>query len=145
MISNDDIACYIGATIVPGMLRAGIKFHTIEYVNDVIKRHMRSQTFFCGEDTLTLANIYARAIETKEKNVRLVRFKQLGETALIISGMFRDYACKRMGNMYYIDMGALAYASAAPLALVSSSVYDDVSCSFAVIANVIDEAIRDGK
>jgi hypothetical protein len=143
MISNDDMTRYINATLMPKLLSAGIGFHAIEYVSDVIKRNLRTSTFFVGgNDVPLLVDLYSSAITSKEKNVKLVKFKQLGETALVISGMFRKYAIKRMGNMYYIDMGSTAYASAASLSIISSNVYDDVSRSFSNVSDIINDTIE---
>lgn len=87
----------------------------------------------------TLVDILKASLENPDKRMELT--KDLGETALVISGIFYDYLLRHcISPTYYIEMGQQAYDTLAGLSHpLRTEVYDEIARKFPGIVCVLNE------
>ncbi len=87
----------------------------------------------------TLVEILKKSLEDPDKRKDLT--KDLGETALVIAGMFYDHLLhRRISSRYYIEMGQQAYDTLAGLTRPPHArVYDELARKFSGVVRVLNE------
>ncbi len=96
-----------------------------------------------GFDEVPLALLYARALQsTRHERARLLR--EMGDTALFVSGFFAASLHDGAGNLrYYCDLGGHAYARLAheheSAASAGPVVFGELSAQFRVFVDVLSE------
>lgn len=95
----------------------------------------------------SLTLMMADAVDEPHGTERFIRFRELGDTALYVTGFFRDYLARRgVDRSYVITVGGQAYNTAAALLrvvrvqdLAYSKVYDELARKFDALVDVLSE------
>ncbi|MCC7535760.1 MAG: hypothetical protein IT379_06085 [Deltaproteobacteria bacterium] len=95
----------------------------------------------------SLTLMLADAVEVPSGTERFQRFRELGDTALYVTGFFRDYLARRgVDRSYVVTVGGRAYGSAAALCRIVrvqsveySDVYEELANKFDLIGDVLSE------
>lgn len=129
---------YLGSLFIESSGIEGLKLLSLsrEYVIQTLVAFLRSDSFFNDDPgTPALAWLYKRAMELNGVQQRNA-LRQLGDTALFVSGFFNDHVERSpVGTGYYIDMGGAAYQRLS--AMARSEVFWELSQKFPSIVEVL--------
>lgn len=95
----------------------------------------------------SLTLMLADAFEVPTGTEKLKRFRELGDTALYVTGFFRDYLARRgVDRSYVVTVGGQAYGSAAALSRIvrvqsveHTDVYEELANKFDLLGDVLTE------
>lgn len=123
---------------------------TVVYIGELLARFSRTNHVYQGQAgdgaRLTLADLYANAIDASSRGQKLAAFKQLGDVALFVAGLFSGSLCRKPVDVdYYVQMGSGAYGTLAsnapggPTSADDGNVYEELSRRFVDFVDVLDE------
>ncbi len=116
--------------------RVNPQHECIEYVADIMVRHLQSEDFFAkGQEgelkNNVLADLYAEYLNGTADS-RKVSLRRLGDICLLISGFFSDSLNRKLVDIdYYLGMGGSAYSTlshmnAAPVKMLYQEMADKI-------------------
>jgi hypothetical protein len=113
------------------------------YVVDLLGRRVRADAPPAnepGHDAMPLALLYLRALQAaSHERARLLR--EMGDTALFLSGFFGDALVEKIGDLrYYRRLGGDAYARLGrERTWLGSDVFSELAARFQELADVLSE------
>ena len=113
------------------------------YVVDLLGRCVRADALPAnepGHDAMPLALLYLRALQAASHE-RARRLREMGDTALFLSGFFGDALVERIGDLrYYRRLGGDAYARLGrERSWLGSDVFSELAARFQELADVLSE------
>lgn len=114
-----------------------------QYVVDLLGRRVRSEPplpLGPGQDEMPLALLYLHALQAASHE-RARRLREMGDTALFLSGFFGDALVERVGDLrYYRRLGGDAYARLGrERTWIGADVFSELARRFHEIADVLSE------
>jgi hypothetical protein len=113
------------------------------YVVDLLGRCVRADALPAGDsghDAMPLALLYLRALQAASHE-RPRRLREMGDTALFLSGFFGDALVGKVGDLgYYRRLGGDAYARLGrERTWLGSDVFSELAARFQDLADVLSE------
>jgi hypothetical protein len=113
------------------------------YVVDLLGRCVRADALPAadpGHDQMPLAMLYLRALQAASHE-RSRRLREMGDTALFLSGFFGDALVEKVGDLrYYRTLGGDAYARLGrERSWLGSDVFSELAARFHELADVLSE------
>jgi hypothetical protein len=113
------------------------------YLVDLLTRCLRADALPAPEpgfDDVPLALLYLRALQAPAHE-RARRLRQMGDTALFVSGFFADGLADRDGDLrYYRRLGGFAYARLGrERSWLGTDVFTELAARFPAYADVLSE------
>ena len=124
---------------------------TVEYVGNLLARFSRAESFVRKDGQrrgpAALADLYKEAVEAPTSGARMEAFRQLGDVALFVAGLFSGSLRRRLVDVdYYVSMGQGAYGTIADTEsnvdcprIGGESVYAELADKFVGFVDVLDE------
>lgn len=115
------------------------EFYLVNLLSDF---HKHERSFEAAEDAFEkpLATLFMEALNT-DPSTRLLRLRRLGDTILVVSGLFTDRVQKTLVKLpYYVSIGGAAYARLANMLDSEREFFDlymELSRKFAAFVRVI--------
>lgn len=113
------------------------------YVVDLLGRCVRADALPAsdpGHDAMPLAMLYLRALQAAAHE-RPRRLREMGDTALFLSGFFGDALVEKVGDLrYYRTLGGDAYARLGrERSAIGANVFAELAARFHELADVLSE------
>lgn len=113
------------------------------YVVDLLGRCVRADALPApdpGHDSMPLAMLYLRALQAAAHE-RPRRLREMGDTALFLSGFFGDALVEKVGDLrYYRRLGGDAYARLGrERTAIGADVFAELAARFHELADVLSE------
>lgn len=118
---------------------------TLWYLSHMLARFGRSESLFAYDegrfDLRPLALLYGDAMEADDDHQRCLFLQQLGDMALFLGALFPERFTKRgIQQDYVVGMGGGAYDYLAENARRNRHVFQELSCMFAKILELVSVA-----
>lgn len=152
LIDSGSIREYFHVSINSAFHRNGVEARTDTraYIVNVLTFFNNSAHLFGNDrgrrDIRPLAMLYADAVYAETTSERYSALRQLGDTALFISGIFPDsLPRKAVGIDYYVGMGRSAYSAAAesvtqlPSVAAAKAVFGELCDKFVAVVDVLND------
>jgi hypothetical protein len=116
---------------------------TQHYLVDLLSRCLRADALAAAEpgvEEMPLALLYLRALQTAARE-RARRLREMGDTALFVSGFFAESIIEKIGDLrYYRTLGGDAYARLGrERSWLGADVFSELAARFHVFADVLAE------
>lgn len=113
------------------------------YVVDLLGRCVRADALPArdpGHDSMPLAMLYLHALQAASHE-RARRLREMGDTALFLSGFFGDALVEKVGDLrYYRTLGGDAYARLGrERSFFGADVFSELAARFQELADVLSE------
>lgn len=152
VITDMDLREHFRATVLVAVTNqhVDVEEETIFYLVNMLTYFARADRLFDetpdGVVMQPLALIYGKAIQARSMEDRHRAFKQLGDVALLVAGMFADSLNRKLVDVdYYIAMGSSAYACLSDEGRQSlrtkafKAIFSELSQKFQVLVDVLAE------
>lgn len=152
VITDINVKEHFRQTVTAAMANQAVaaEEETVYYVVSLLDHFAKAENLFAstqdGPVIPLLALLYGQAMETPDRDRRQALLRRLGDTALLVSGLFPGSLSRKLVDVdYYIGMGGSAFSCLSYLAYGShrsralGGVYAELSAKFMAFVDVLAE------